>query len=140
MKENNCIFCKLANGDIPSFQLYEDEDFKVIFDAFPASFGHALILPKKHYADIFEADAQTIGRGFMLAKKMAEVMKKVFGCDGINILQNNGKEAGQTVFHLHIHLIPRYKGEEKMLTWRPHDSSPEILKEQCAKIAQEMNR
>ena len=110
--EDNCIFCKIANGDISSKTLYEDDMFRVILDINPAAKGHALILPKKHFADIYELDQDTAGEVFVLAKRMAAVMKEALGCEGMNILQNNGEIAGQTVFHFHIHLIPRYKEDE----------------------------
>ncbi len=110
--EDNCIFCKIANGDISSKTLYEDDMFWVILDINPAAKGHALILPKKHFADIYELDQDTAGEVFVLAKRMAAVMKEALGCEGMNILQNNGEIAGQTVFHFHIHLIPRYKEDE----------------------------
>ena len=110
--EDNCIFFKIANGDISSKTLYEDDMFRVILDINPAAKGHALILPKKHFADIYELDQDTAGEVFVLAKRMAAVMKEALGCEGMNILQNNGKIAGQTVFHFHIHLIPRYKEDE----------------------------
>ena len=119
MKDDNCIFCKLANGEIPTMSLYEDEDFNVIFDAGPATLGHALILPKDHYKNIFEIDDEVLAKAAKLAKKLAPVLMDVFGADGINILQNNNEAAGQTVFHFHIHLIPRYQGEKAMVAWVP---------------------
>lgn len=119
MKDENCIFCLLANGDIPTMSLYEDEDFNVIFDAAPATVGHCLILPKQHYKNIFEIDEETQAKAFKLAKKLAPVLVDVFDADGINILQNNNEAAGQTVFHYHIHLIPRYQGEKAMVAWVP---------------------
>ena len=109
--ENNCIFCKIANGDIPSKTLYEDDMFRVIMDINPASKGHSLILPKKHFANIYELDNNTASEALVLAKRMATVMTEALGCDGFNILQNNGETAGQTVFHFHMHLIPRYKND-----------------------------
>lgn len=109
--EKNCIFCKIANGDIPSKTLYEDDMFRVIMDINPASKGHSLILPKKHFADIYELDNDTASEALVLAKRMAAVMTDALGCDGFNILQNNGETAGQTVFHFHMHLIPRYKND-----------------------------
>lgn len=117
MSEANCIFCKIVNGDIPSKTLYEDSEFKVIFDISPASQGHVIILPKYHAANIFELPEEITGKAFVLAKKVATVLKEVLNCDGVNILQNNGEAAGQTVFHLHIHVIPRYKGDNMGLTW-----------------------
>ena len=108
MKDNNCIFCKLANGDIPTNSIYEDNDFKVILDAAPATKGHALILPKNHFANIFEIDDEVAAKALPLAKKIAKNMMDKLDCDGVNILQNNGEAAGQTVNHFHIHVIPRY--------------------------------
>ena len=109
MRDDNCIFCKLANGDIPTNTIYEDADFRVILDASPAAKGHALILPKQHYANMFEIDDEVLAKAAKLAKKVITHEKEVLGCDGYNVLQNNGEAAGQTVFHFHMHLIPRYK-------------------------------
>lgn len=119
MKDKNCIFCKIISGEIPSNTIYEDEEFKVILDASPASRGHALILPKEHCADIYEIDEEVAARAMKLAKKMAVHMTAVLGCDGFNIVQNNHEIAGQTVFHFHMHLIPRYKNAKNndILIW-----------------------
>ena len=119
MRDDNCIFCKIANGEIPSATLYEDEDFRVILDLGPATKGHALILPKNHFDNLFEIPEDMDAKAFILAKKIAKKMKDVFGCDGVNIVQNNGVAAGQTVFHFHIHLIPRYEGDHAGVTWKP---------------------
>lgn len=112
MKDDNCIFCKLANGEIPTNTIYEDEDFRIILDADPASKGHALILPKEHFRNIYDIDEAAAAKIFPLAKKAAAHMTEVLGCDGINILQNNNEAAGQSVFHFHVHIIPRYKDEK----------------------------
>lgn len=117
MSEANCIFCKIINGDIPSKTLYEDDEFKVIFDVAPAAQGHVIILPKYHAANIFELPEEIAGKAFILAKKVATMLKEVLNCDGVNILQNNGEAAGQTVFHLHVHVIPRYKEDTVQVTW-----------------------
>lgn len=118
MKDSNCIFCKIANGEIPSATLYEDDDFRVILDISPASKGHALILPKEHYANIYELDEALAAKVFVLAKKVITKMKDVLGCDGYNVVQNNEEAAGQTVFHFHMHLIPRYQGDKVGLGWK----------------------
>ena len=118
MKDNNCIFCKLANGEIPTATLYEDEDFRVILDANPASKGHALIIPKEHYANLYELEESLAGKAMILAKKMVAKMTDVLGCDGYNLVQNNGECAGQTVFHFHLPLIPRYKDDRVGLGWK----------------------
>ena len=119
MKDENCIFCKIANGGIPSATLYEDEDFRVILDLGPATRGHALILPKEHYANVIALPEEVTAKAFILAKKMAAKMMEVLHCDGVNVVQNNGEAAGQTVFHFHMHLIPRYKNDKSGFGWKP---------------------
>jgi len=130
----NCIFCKIANGEIPAATLYEDADFRVILDLGPASKGHALILPKTHAANIYELSDELAAKAMVLAKKMATVMTEALECDGFNIVQNNGEPAGQTVFHFHMHLIPRYKNDEVGLTWTPGELTEEDKKEILAKV------
>ena len=127
MKDTNCIFCKIANGEIPSKTLYEDEDFRVILDLGPASKGHALILPKEHYADLYELPEETAGEVMKLAKKMAAQMREKLHCDGFNLMQNNEEAAGQTVFHFHMHLIPRYKNDGEILKYIAGDPGQEEL-------------
>ncbi|HIR92084.1 MAG TPA: HIT family protein [Candidatus Egerieimonas intestinavium] len=116
---SDCIFCKIAGGEIPAATLYEDQDFRVILDLGPASRGHALILPKEHYANLYEMPEELLGKAASLAKRMGEAMKKALKCDGLNLVQNNGAAAGQTVFHFHIHLIPRYDNDKVGLGWKP---------------------
>lgn len=130
MKQENCIFCKIVSGEIPSNTIYEDEDFRVILDASPATKGHALILPKEHYANLYEIDEEVAGKAMILAKKLAIHMTEVLKCDGFNILQNNGEVAGQTVFHFHIHLIPRYlkAKNDDILKWTHEDFTAEEMK------------
>ena len=117
MRNDDCIFCKIANGEIPSATLYEDDNFRVILDLGPASKGHALILPKDHYANLYELSDEIAAKALVLARKMIVRMTKALECDGYNIVQNNGEAAGQTVQHFHIHLIPRYKGDQVGLGW-----------------------
>lgn len=118
MKDANCIFCKLAEGEIPTATLYENNDFRVILDLSPASKGHALIIPKEHYRNLFDLDDDLAAKAMVLARKMILKLKDVLGCDGYNIVQNNEEAAGQTVFHFHMHLIPRYKGDGVGLGWK----------------------
>ena len=125
----NCIFCKIANGEIPAATLYEDENFRVILDLGPASKGHALILPKSHAANIYELSDEMAAKAMILAKKMATAMTAALKCDGFNIVQNNGECAGQTVFHFHMHLIPRYVNDGQKILWTPGESTPEELEE-----------
>ena len=129
MKKENCIFCKIANGEIPSKTLYEDADFRVILDLGPATKGHALILPKEHSDNLFELPEHTAAAAMKLAKKMATVMTEKLGADGFNLVQNNGEVAGQTVMHFHLHLIPRYEGDGQHITWKPGEMTQEELEE-----------
>ena len=125
MKNENCIFCKLANGEIPTATLYEDEDFRVILDANPASKGHALILPKEHYENLYELSDELAAKILVLAKKTIIKLTDVLECDGYNVVQNNGEIAGQTVFHFHMHLIPRYKVYHVGLGWNKTELTDE---------------
>lgn len=118
MRDDNCIFCKIANGEIPSATLYEDDDFRVILDLGPATKGHALILPKEHYPNLYELPDDLAGKAIVLAKNMITKLTKALGCDGYNVVQNNGEAAGQTVFHFHMHLIPRYNGDDAGFGWK----------------------
>lgn len=127
MRDDNCIFCKIANGDIPSRTLFEDDQFRVILDNGPATKGHALVLPKDHAADLFELPAETAAAAIQVAQKVgAEIVSKM-GADGMNLVQNNGEAAGQTVRHFHIHLIPRYANDGQNINWVPGEPSAEEL-------------
>lgn len=129
MKDDSCIFCKIANGEIPGATIYEDDDFRVILDLSPASKGHALVLPKEHCANMFEMPDELVSKAYVVAKKVAARMKDYLGCDGYNILQNNGLAAGQTVFHFHIHLIPRMENDKAILGWQPGELTNEVKEE-----------
>ena len=135
----NCIFCKIANGEIPAATLYEDENFRVILDLGPASKGHALILPKSHAANIYELSDEMAAKAMILAKKMAIAMTETLKCDGFNIVQNNGECAGQTVFHFHMHLIPRYKGDQVGITWHPGELSDADKEEILLKVKEQLS-
>ena len=115
---DSCIFCKIANGQIPSSTIYEDENARVILDIAPAAKGHAILLVKEHVANIFELEGKLAGKIFSVVPKVAQALKEELGCDGMNILQNNGEAAGQTVFHLHIHFIPRWKDDSISIKWQ----------------------
>lgn len=129
MRQDNCIFCKIAAGDIPSATIYEDNDFRVILDIEPASKGHALILPKEHYANLYELSDELAAKALIVAKKVITKMTGILGCDGYNVVQNNGEAAGQTVFHFHIHMIPRYKDDNVNIGWSQGNLTEEIKAE-----------
>ena len=126
---DNCIFCKIVNGVIPSTSIYEDDMFRVILDLSPATKGHALILPKAHFRNVFEMDEETASKLFVVATKVAKAMKETLKCDGLNIVQNNEEVAGQNVFHFQLHLIPRYVDDGQDISWTPGTSTPEGLAE-----------
>lgn len=109
MKKDDCIFCKIATGEIPSRKIYEDSDLIAIMDLNPTSKGHSLIIPKEHCTNIYDIDEDIAAKVMKTAKKLATKMTVALNCDGFNLLQNNGETAGQTMFHFHMHLIPRYK-------------------------------
>lgn len=134
MIKDDCIFCKLANGDIPTHTAYEDEDFRVFMDTAPAAMGHCLVVPKQHMDCALCADEETLGKAFVLAAKMGKAVKESFGCDGINIVQNNGEAAGQTVFHLHLHVIPRYQNDEVTISYVQGSPDGDALEEAAQKI------
>lgn len=134
MKNENCIFCKIAAGDIPSATIYEDEDFRAILDISPASKGHALILTKDHYANFYELPDELAAKILIVAKKLVSKMTEIVQCDGYNILQNNGEMAGQTVFHYHMHLIPRYKEDHVTIAWEAGTLAEELKNEIISKM------
>ena len=128
MKDENCIFCKILAGEIPSTAVYEDDDFKAILDVNPAARGHVIILPKNHAANIYELPDEDASKIMIVAKKIATAIEKAYHCDGVNILQNNGEAAGQTVFHLHVHVIPRFEGDTDHINigWKPGETPADL--------------
>lgn len=125
MIKDDCIFCKIAKGDIPSATVYESNDVRVFLDVAPANKGHALIVPKEHYDNIFQLDAETAAKIFSMATVVAKAIKEETNCEGLNVVQNNGEVAGQTVNHFHLHLIPRFKDDGVKVTWTQKETEPE---------------
>ena len=136
MTKDDCIFCKIARGEIPSATIYETNDFRVFLDVAPANRGHALIVPKEHYDNIFRIDGETAGKLFSLATVVARAIKDETGCDGLNIVQNNGEIAGQTVFHFHMHLIPRFKDDKVNIKWQQGS----VDSEEAAELAKALRK
>lgn len=114
-----CIFCKIINGYIPSNKVFENQDFICILDAFPANIGHTLVIPKHHYKDVFDIPSSILKDGFILAQNIAKALHNGVSVSDINILQNNGLIAGQTVNHFHIHVIPRYIDDKVIIKSSP---------------------
>lgn len=124
---DNCVFCKIANGEIPASVIYEDTDFMVILDKFPGAYGHTLIIPKRHSDNIFDLDAGDASKLYPLAKTVAAAVRDSLNSDGINILQNNGEAAGQSVIHFHMHIIPRFKNDSVRIKWTPKEAGNDEL-------------
>jgi len=114
---DKCIFCRIASHELPSHILFEDADFMVILDQFPSSLGHTLVIPKFHFENIFDIPEETAANLQRLVVKSAATLRDVLGAPGFNILQNNGSCAGQTVFHYHVHIIPRYDSDSVKIRW-----------------------
>lgn len=132
----DCIFCKIANGEIPSKTLYEDESFRVILDLGPATRGHALILPKTHADNLYELPENIALKVLPVAQKIATKMKEKLNCAGVNLVQNNGEAAGQTVMHFHMHVIPRYEKDGQNISWVPGQATSEELETVVQQIAE----
>lgn len=139
MKKSECIFCKIIAGEIPSSTIYEDDEFKVILDRFPSSIGHVLIMPKEHIESIFDISPKKGAKMFELAVKIAPIIKKQLNCNGINILQNNGACAGQSVEHFHIHIIPRYDKDKLNIYWKSQNPTDEQMEDIRKKLTSEIN-
>lgn len=133
MLDKDCLFCKICEGEIPSFKVYEDNDFIAILDLSPATKGHVLLIPKEHAKTLEELSDDKASKLFIIAKKIIKAMKEVHGFTNFNIVQNNGRLAGQTVDHFHMHLIPRYSIDELGL-WVPHDNDESVNEENAAKV------
>lgn len=117
---SDCVFCKIMKNEIPSFVVFEDDLVKVIMDINPVSEGHLLIIPKKHFENIFDADKEVLERINVVAQKMSILCKEKLNCTGVNILNASGKDAQQSVFHLHYHIVPRYQ-KDGIDLWFPNN-------------------
>ncbi len=122
------------------FKNKEDDDVRVIFDIGPATKGHALVIPKTHVANVFEIPNDLLGKAYSVAKKIAQALKETTGCEGINILQNNGEMAGQSVFHFHIHVIPRYEGDTANIKWEQGTADSDYLNELAGKVKEILSK
>ncbi|MDR3215572.1 MAG: HIT family protein [Bacilli bacterium] len=110
----NCLFCKIISNEIPAYKIYEDDDFLAFLDISQTTKGHTLVIPKKHYRNIYDVDEDTVAKIHQLAFKLAKQITKKLNAQGVNILNNNEAIAGQTIFHYHVHIIPRYRDDDKI--------------------------
>ncbi|ABL87709.1 histidine triad (HIT) protein [Pyrobaculum islandicum DSM 4184] len=129
----DCIFCKIVRGEAPAWKVYEDGEFIVILDKYPASYGHLLVVSKEHYTNVIDAPVEKVVKGFEIATKLAKAWAKL-GAPGVNIVTNAGRDAGQMVYHLHIHVIPRWGGK---LTWHGRE---EIREEEAREVVEKLQR
>ncbi len=114
---SDCIFCKIVSGDIPSRKIYEDDNHLAFLDIFPASKGHSLVIPKSHHQDIHSMDRETYGAIARVAKDVADLLHERLGSEGTTIMQMNREAGWQTVFHAHMHVIPRWMADELHQPW-----------------------
>ena len=132
-----CIFCSIIKGDIPSYKVYEDDDFLAFLDISQAEIGHTLVVPKKHFDNLLEMDDETAKKMIVLVKKLTNKVKSTTNASGINILNNNGLSAGQSVNHIHFHIIPRYENDDLIMKFTEHKLSQEEFINLANKIKQE---
>jgi histidine triad (HIT) family protein len=134
----NCVFCKIVQRQVPSSVIFEDEAVLVFLDIRPLNLGHSLVIPKAHYVDLFDIPQTLLSQVHVASQKVAFAIKEATEADGISIIQQNGKAAGQDIFHLHVHVVPRFEGQKL-----PHFSELQIvdrskLDEMATKIKQHL--
>lgn len=142
LQMNNCIFCKIIDGSIPSTKIYEDEHVYAFMDVAPVTKGHTLLIPKQHVKDLFEMPEDVARNLYAAAPKIANAIKDAFNPKGMNTINNNGSFASQTVFHYHLHFIPRYDETDGFgLKWetKQNEFSPDQLKSFGEQIREKLN-
>ena len=130
---NNCLFCKITNGEAPSYKVYEDEDILAFLDINPVNIGHTLVIPKKHYENLYETPNEVLGKLISTVKKLSINIKEKLNADGINIMMNNDSSAGQVIFHTHIHIVPRFR-EDRFKHWKGEPYKEREAEETIEKI------
>ena len=129
MSDQDCIFCAIIAGDIPAQIVDEDERTVAFMDINPATRGHALVVPRRHARDLLEIEPDDLGATILAAQRLARKMPEQLGADGVNLLNSCGRAAWQTVFHFHIHVIPRYQGDPLTLPWTPAEGDAQEIAE-----------
>lgn len=126
---DDCIFCKIVKEKSPCWKVYEDELVIAIFDAYPASEYHTLVIPKKHFKDLYDIEKKYLERIIVVCRKLAKQYKKHLEIDNVNLIHGSGKFAQQDVFHFHMHIVPRHKGDKYQLHYDPQMSIPKHFDE-----------
>lgn len=132
----NCIFCAIVDGVIPAAKVYEDDHILAFMDINPANPGHILVIPKRHYRNIFDIDVEMAGKIMRVGTRLASVVKTALNPDGLNLLQSSESAAFQTVFHFHLHLIPRWEDDSLVLPWQPQQGDINQIAKVADKIRQ----
>lgn len=130
----NCVFCRIVKGELPASRVFEDETTLVFMDLQSVNSGHMLVVVKPHRANIYELDDELAGAALRTAARMARAVKAVVGCEGVTLLQAKEKAGAQTVFHFHIHVVPRWEGDGMALAWPAKNPPREALEEMAAKL------
>ena len=117
----DCVFCKIVRGELPANKIYEDNDTVVFMDIGPVVKGHLLVVSKAHYAHLMETPAEVLAKLIVIVQKIAHAQKTALQADGVNIMQSNGKAAGQVVDHIHFHVIPRFASDGHHWNWKPQE-------------------
>ncbi len=133
-----CIFCEIANHNLPANIVFEDNDVMAFADINPATKGHILIIPRKHCLNLFDIDPDSFAKVFQLAKKIAGIMPDALGCSGVNLLHSAGESAWQEVMHFHLHIIPRYNREELQRPFIPHSTDKNELQKISSLLARKI--
>jgi len=138
MVKSDCIFCKIVEGNIPAAMVWQDDGYACFMDRYPMNPGHVLVVPKKHYVFLFDMPLPVVGKLFEHVARITNAICKVLKPDGVNVGQSNGEVASQTVFHVHVHIVPRFKGDTRESFWpeRKNFTVKELndLAEQIAKM------
>jgi histidine triad (HIT) family protein len=134
MADPECIFCKIVAGEIPSTRVHEDERTVAFMDVNPGARGHLLVVPRTHAADVHAIDDEDLAAVARTARDLAARLRDRLGADGVNVIQNNGRAAWQTVFHYHVHVLPRYPGDPIQLPWQPTPGDPDEIKAAAAEL------
>ena len=129
-----CVFCKIITGEIPATKVYEDEEFIIFLDIGPVNKGHILVVPKKHYPTLLDMPEEEVGKLYKLVYRAAKAVKEALGADGLNIINNIGSASGQEVFHVHVHVIPRFFDDEMKFGWRKLQYKEGEMQEYAEKI------
>ena len=138
MNEDSCIFCRIAQKQVPASSVYEDEKVMAFLDIRPLNEGHTLVIPKAHYENVFDAPRELNAYIHGVTKQIAIAVKKAMNADGISIIQQNGKAANQDVPHLHVHVIPRYKGQKMPSFSETSEANREQLSQTATKIRKQL--